>query len=1242
MWKTLAYVEGLVTLVLCNIHGSLEHEIPRRSFLSRRAIDGTRGRKYFDPEEEGAFDSYGSAGGQYDPYEERTDFSDIRRNVPGEPGVDYPAYTTLPQTGFTCEGRSRGYYGDEVAGCQVFHVCHDVLVSSFLCPIGSIFSQKLLTCDWWTKVDCSSSEKYIGVNRNSYQQDDDEMIRNAYAMISLQSGTDVTKDGLVDPDRTGSVVDYQRGTGRMPDYTPVDSTGNDLRSNFEDYSRPVVRDFLPPYQFKERKPDTDRSYQERFYPQEKSRSPYQDSPIIRVQKVNDRGQADQQRTRDFQGSYRRPNEFGDQFQPSYAPTVPTVTTTTRRFYSPTVPTTFRPSTLAYNNLDQVLDSSDYFFSHSGTKSYVTPPTRVFPNDDESRGSYEQTPKKTTYTPRKVNREEYTQPESYEDDYGDANSEEERNDRPRERFQVRVAEDLRFNRTNVENDRDSSFDEAYRGFQDKESVDDIETRDSIGLGHALRQPFRGISVQEQNPVNERAKGGEFDSVVDESTRSNTSAHSSHIYEGKVRVDYQYILGRSESTASVGPREEETTEQYQRDDQRRSETFVPSTTPSFIESTIRASTIDSSINRDEATIKSSATNVSSNLKSNFTDDGTESWKGTGATDKMDTGLHAFRPPEILNPPETTRSKFQIKVPDLSEVSSLLVRYSTIDDEPSPGTRTTELPRFQNTYSDDYVDQPTAYDETIGVTSNYDSSSRYRSTTEAKSLISSTGPWFSPSSSGDLIPEISRDVSPPVNYNDFSASESKLQFTPKNKTEEKVVNDYNNGQFNVRDTVPGLGSKVPCSEQSGNACNASSTKEDSGSTLTTLVQTRLEKTKATTVSSSHSIGSTVGETATQRLRTIEIEPLESISKPLSHRSVDTPSGKLEVTDDKGDPVETSTVNALLRSIKSETLKHIEESIDRNNSPYQVTLTVNKDEGLVPTDLIGKLISHQGKESSSFSDKLDELEIIKSVEPEIETTTDLQTTTVNNLDIKDRSNVDDNFTVLESPDSKKRNFTTVSLLQLMSELLRLDRAPRPFSLDTHRPEPRTQPLWVKTIAKDLNFSMQLEDSTKSQESSTESVAKTHLPLLKEQILGRLMENFGEPIYSSTRQPVFDLPKEDRSLDFQTGLPLNRSDRNDDSIGSKTTVKEFSKPSTRVISTTTTTPTPRTTPTTEPAKTVVKTEFVPSIGFSLDTNEGREEYVEAVLGGLIEPESAESEKKETIVSSNVEEPAKNETSVKV
>ena len=40
----------------------------------------------------------------------------------------------------------------------------------------------------------------------------------------------------------------------------------------------------------------------------------------------------------------------------------------------------------------------------------------------------------------------------------------------------------------------------------------------------------------------------------------------------------------------------------------------------------------------------------------------------------------------------------------------------------------------------------------------------------------------------------------------------------------------------------------------------------------------------------------------------------------------------------------------------------------------------------------------------------------------------------------------------------------------------------------------------------------------------------------------------------------------------------------------------------------------------------MPSLGFSLDTDEGREEYVEAVLGGLIEPRAAGSEKGEAIL----------------
>lgn len=339
-----------------------------------------------------------------------------------------------------------GYYADEVAGCQVFHVCHDVLVSSFLCPIGSIFSQKLLTCDWWTKVDCSSSGKYVDVNRDSYQQDDDEMIRNAYAMISLRSGTDVTRDGLVDPDRTASIVDYHG----IPDYSPSSSSSsvdapsaNDL--SFEDHPRRPLsspRDFLLPYR---RVKEMDR---EKFHPSGQQRSSYEDSAVIRVQKIGDPGY--EGRRKGVQEASHRRGGKDAHFQPSYAPTVPTVTTTTRRFYSPTVPTTFRPSTLAYNSLvDQAIDSSDYYFS--GGKAFVTPPPVRLPSRKE------------------------------EEDYGGSYEEEDG------RFRVRV----------VDVDRNGTY-----GFEE-----DFETRGSIGLGQALRQSLRGI--QEEGAKGSSLAGKEED-------------------------------------------------------------------------------------------------------------------------------------------------------------------------------------------------------------------------------------------------------------------------------------------------------------------------------------------------------------------------------------------------------------------------------------------------------------------------------------------------------------------------------------------------------------------------------------------------------------------------------------------------------------------------------------------------------------------------------------------------------------
>lgn len=39
--------------------------------------------------------------------------------VTGQPGVDFPALTTIPTTSFSCRGLKGGYYADLETNCQV-------------------------------------------------------------------------------------------------------------------------------------------------------------------------------------------------------------------------------------------------------------------------------------------------------------------------------------------------------------------------------------------------------------------------------------------------------------------------------------------------------------------------------------------------------------------------------------------------------------------------------------------------------------------------------------------------------------------------------------------------------------------------------------------------------------------------------------------------------------------------------------------------------------------------------------------------------------------------------------------------------------------------------------------------------------------------------------------------------------------------------------------------------------------
>ena len=88
----------------------------------------------------------------------------LAANIPGVPGEDYPIYSEVPESGFSCEGQvDGGYYADPEAECQAFHICTadgagGLAKYSFLCPNGTLFNQNYFICDWCCNFDNSTAE----------------------------------------------------------------------------------------------------------------------------------------------------------------------------------------------------------------------------------------------------------------------------------------------------------------------------------------------------------------------------------------------------------------------------------------------------------------------------------------------------------------------------------------------------------------------------------------------------------------------------------------------------------------------------------------------------------------------------------------------------------------------------------------------------------------------------------------------------------------------------------------------------------------------------------------------------------------------------------------------------------------------------------------------------------------------------------------------------------------------------
>ncbi|KAH9424727.1 hypothetical protein DERP_012711 [Dermatophagoides pteronyssinus] len=96
----------------------------------------------------------------------------MKNTIRGEPGKDYPILSDIPITQFKCSDHQLpGYYADVETQCQVFHICQeDGRHDAFLCPNGTIFSQRHFVCVWWYEFDCMDSPAFYGLNAELYKE----------------------------------------------------------------------------------------------------------------------------------------------------------------------------------------------------------------------------------------------------------------------------------------------------------------------------------------------------------------------------------------------------------------------------------------------------------------------------------------------------------------------------------------------------------------------------------------------------------------------------------------------------------------------------------------------------------------------------------------------------------------------------------------------------------------------------------------------------------------------------------------------------------------------------------------------------------------------------------------------------------------------------------------------------------------------------------------------------------------
>merc|ERR1712112_215338 len=142
---------------------------------SRRSGRQESGDGYSAPEESYSAQEvpvYGAGGGVpvYNVAGDDAALAALGNSIPGVPGEDYPIYSEVPESAFSCDGQvDGGYYADPEAECQAFHICTadgagGLAKYSFLCPNGTLFNQNYFICDWWFNFDCATAEELYSLN----------------------------------------------------------------------------------------------------------------------------------------------------------------------------------------------------------------------------------------------------------------------------------------------------------------------------------------------------------------------------------------------------------------------------------------------------------------------------------------------------------------------------------------------------------------------------------------------------------------------------------------------------------------------------------------------------------------------------------------------------------------------------------------------------------------------------------------------------------------------------------------------------------------------------------------------------------------------------------------------------------------------------------------------------------------------------------------------------------------------